>query len=144
MDARADGVGCESARPSDLFITKARDLSHQEDVTVEVWQCGERLVHCEIDILRRWSRGFHQPRRLGVPQTLAVVVEREVPGDLKQPGSHLAVRSHGDSCPAYPQEDVLRQVTRRFGLADRPAEVPEKTMLVGGEERCGVGGPAYY
>ena len=143
MDARADAVRCQSARASDLFIAKARHFPHQEYVTIEIRQGGERLVDREVDILRGRSRAFvRQRRRLGVPQTLAVVIEREVPGDLKQPGSNLTVRGHGDGGPAHPHEDVLRQITRVFRLADRPAEVLEQAMLVGGEERCGVGGHA--
>jgi hypothetical protein len=123
-------------RPSDLVIAKARHFPHREYVTVEVCQGGEGLVDGEVDILRRQARAFvHQHRWLGVPQALAMVIEREVSGDVKQPRPDLAVGSHGDGCPAHPQEDVLRQITRGLDLADRPAEVLEQAMMVGGEER---------
>jgi len=139
MDARADGVPCQSARSADLVVAKPRHFSHEEYVTVEVGQCGQSLVDCEIDILRRWSRAFvRQHRWLGLSNTLAVVIEREVPCDLKQPSPDLTVRSHWDRGPAHPQEDVLRQITRGIGFAYRSAEVLEQAMLVSGEQRFGV------
>src|SRR5437764_467177 len=49
-------------------------------------------------------------------------------------------RGHGDGRAAHPQEDVLRQITRRLGLANRPAEVLEQATLVSGEQRFGVDG----
>ena len=75
------------------------------------------------------------------PQPRAVVIEREVPGDLKQPGPHLFFRRDGDSRAAHPEEDVLREIA--CGLrSDRPAEVLEQAMLVGCEEGGGVDGHA--
>src|SRR6266516_4326064 len=52
-----------------------------------------------------------------------LLIEHEVSGDLKQPGLQLAISGRGDRRPAHPQEHILRQITRRLGLADRPAEV---------------------
>ena len=109
MDARTDGVRCQSARTSDLVIAKASDFAHEKHVAIEIGQRGERVVDREIDVLGRRARAFvRQHGWLGVPQPLAVVIEREVPGDLKQPGPDLAVRGDGDRGPAHPQEDVLR------------------------------------
>ncbi|OLC40501.1 MAG: hypothetical protein AUH43_26335 [Acidobacteria bacterium 13_1_40CM_65_14] len=108
MDARSDGVPRQSARTSDFFIAKAGDFPHEKYVSVEVCQGGERRVNGEIDVLRRGTRAFVcQHGWLGLPQTLAVVIEREVPRDLKQPGPDLAVRGLGDRGPAHPQEDIL-------------------------------------
>ena len=36
MDARSDSVRREFARPTDLFIAKAADLPHEEDVAIQV------------------------------------------------------------------------------------------------------------
>jgi hypothetical protein len=53
------------------------------------------------------------------------MIEREVPGDTKQPSPHITFWSLGDRGPAYAQEDVLRQIARRLGLADGAEEIPE-------------------
>ncbi len=58
MNARTDGIRCQSARPSDLFIAKTRHFPHEEYVTVEISQCGEGLVDSKVDILGRCSHGF--------------------------------------------------------------------------------------
>src|SRR5689334_17748896 len=48
VDAGPDGVRSQSARISDFFVAKACHLTHEEYVTIEVWQCGERLVDGEV------------------------------------------------------------------------------------------------
>src|SRR5688572_477854 len=73
---------------------------------------------------------------------LAVVIDRQVSGDLEQPGLHLSIRGSRNRCPAHPDEDVLGQVTGRLCFPDRPAEVLEQAMLVDGEECCWVVGHA--
>ena len=104
---------------------------------------GERFVDRDVDILRRRSRAFvHELGWLGLPEALAVVIQCEVPGDVKQPGPDLTVGGRRDLGPAHPQEDVLGQVTGRFRMSDRSAEVPEQAALVGGECCFGVDGHA--
>ena len=51
MNAGTNGIRCQSARPSDLFIAEARHFPHDEYVTVEITQCGEGLVDGQVDIL---------------------------------------------------------------------------------------------
>src|SRR6185295_4568716 len=69
----------------------------------------------------------------------AVMVERDVSGDLEQPGPDLAVRRRRDRRAADPHEHVLGQVARGVRLANRPAEIPEQAILVGGEQRFRIG-----
>lgn len=70
---------------------------------------------------------------------LAVVIECEVPGDLKQPGPHLGVRGLGNGASTHAQEHILRQIARRLGMTDRPVEIPDQAMLVG--RKKGLQGP---
>jgi hypothetical protein len=143
MNARTNGIRCQSARASDLFIAKTRHFPHEEYVTVEISQYGEGLIDSKVDILRWRSRRFvRQLRRGGPPQMLAVVINRQVPGNSEQPSPDLAVRRSRDRCPTHPHEDVLGEVTCRLCFADRSAEVLEQVTLVGGEERSGVVGHA--
>jgi hypothetical protein len=145
MDARTDSIRREPARACDLSVTQARHFAHEEDVSIEVWQCGKSLVDSEVDILRRLSRGpLRQLYWLWVSQTLAVMIEREVSGNLKQPGSELAIAGHWDRGPAHPQKHVLGQITRGLGLTNSSAKVPEQAMLVGGEERFEIDGHPQY
>jgi hypothetical protein len=84
MDARTDGIRCQSARPSDLFIAKTRHFPHEEYVTVEISQCGEGFVDSKVDVLGRRSHGFvHQHRWFRSPQMLAVVINGQVPGNFE-------------------------------------------------------------
>ncbi len=142
MNPRSDCIWCQSAGLPDLVIAKAHDFAHQKDVAIEVGQRGERFVDRKVDVLGREPRPFFRQRRwLGAPQPCAVVIEREVSGDVKQPGPHLFFRRDRDGRAAHPEEDVLREIAR--GLrSDRPAEVPEKAVLVGCEEGGGVDGHA--
>ena len=140
MDARSHGVRCQSTCPPDLVVAKAHHLPHQEHVAIELGQRGERFVDREVDVLRRQPSTFlRQCRWLGVPQALAVVIEREVPGDVKQPGPDVPFRRNRNGRAGHSQEDILREITRRVG-ANRPAEVLEQAVLVGGEERFRIDG----
>ncbi len=73
-----------------------------------------------------------------VSQSLAVMIQRQIPGDAKQPRAHVLGR-RGNWGPAYSQEDVLRQIACRLGAADRPAEIPEEAFTVRIEQPFGVG-----
>ena len=142
MNARADGVRCQLARAGDFFVTETGDLTHQEHVAVERRERRERFVDGEIDVLRRRPRGFvDQRRRLRLPQTPAVVIQREIPRDAEQPGRQITVHRHRDRGPRHSQEDLLRQVACRLGMADRAAEIPENAVLVRGEGPSGSAMP---
>src|SRR5262245_40216359 len=84
MDARSDGVRCQSACLTDFGIAEASYLPHEEDVTVDVWQCGEGLVDGQTDVLRRRPRAHVRPRQwLGPASTVTLVIERDVSGDAE-------------------------------------------------------------
>ena len=53
VNARSDGVRCESAGLGDLLITKSRHFPHQKYVAVELVQRAEGPIDSEIDILGR-------------------------------------------------------------------------------------------
>src|SRR5947208_12207322 len=67
------------------------------------------------------------------------MVQREIPGDSKQPAAQVIVRCHRDRGPADSEEDLLRQIPRDLSAASRPAEVPEKAAMVRGVESCEIG-----
>ena len=143
MNARTDGIRCQSARPSDLFIAKTRHFPHEKNITVEISQDGEGFVNGKVDILRGRSRSFVRQLRWRWPTLmLAVVIDHQVPGNLEQPGPDLTVRGSRDHRPTHSHEDILGEVTCRLCFADRSAEVLEQAALVDGEERSGVVGHA--
>jgi hypothetical protein len=51
MNARTDGVRCQSAGSSDLLVTKTRHFPHEEYVTVERCERGEGVIDGKVDIL---------------------------------------------------------------------------------------------
>ena len=143
MNPRADRVRRQLARRRNLVVAKAGHFPQEEDISIDLGQRGESLVDGEVNILRwRPDDAVGQYRRFGVPKAPAVMVECEVSRYLEEPGPNLAVRPCRDRRPAHPQEDVLGQITRGVGMADRPAEVLEEAMLMSGEQRFGVDGHA--
>ena len=132
VDAGADRVWRQTAGPSDFVIAKAHDFAHQKDVAIEIGQRGQRFVDGKVDILGREPRSFFRQRRwLGAPQPCAVVIEREVPGDVKQPGPHLFFRARAGMVARLTRRKTSC-VRSRAGLrSDCPAEILEQAMLVG-------------
>ena len=54
----------------------------------------------------------------------------------------MGLATVGSDAAADPDEHVLREIARRFGMADRPDEVAEQAAMVGVVERFGVGSHA--
>jgi hypothetical protein len=61
------------------------------------------------------------------------VIAREVARDGEHPRPKARRIPIGHGRAGDPQEDLLRQVASRLGLPDRPAQVPEHAVVMGGE-----------
>ena len=139
MEGVANGVRREFARRGNLVIAEAGRFSEEEDVAVDIGECGQCLLNGGRDFLRAISR--HVVHGGGVRLSLPIpnVVQRQIPRNFEHPRplSIPVVTWHARARDT--EENLLRQISCRVGVSDDAREITRETLAVRGEKSGAVG-----
>ena len=141
VNSRPHGIGRQFTRGRDLVAAEPADLAEEKDVAIEVGQRCQRLPqrkrHLLVRVCRSLSRGAEVCLRAAA--ALAMVVKRNVSGNLEQPAGQLVLRRSRNGSPADPEKHFLCQIARGLTFACGAAEIPNQAVVVLRKERLGIG-----